>query len=590
MLDFLGPKFRFENEGSYRHKSITGALLSFIVIVSSVILTVMFGQEVYKRKNPNISNSFEHLEYSQVNLKDFPLILNFHHGDSTLITELSYLKFYATHTTILKNFTNVVKNIGMTLCKNKNFTLHKEIVESILNSSPSAYCVDFDNDTAIWNEMGAANSSYLRILVEFCNQEFREKNSEYCKEKQLELSLKGIVVAVNFVDNYINPTNFNKPINFFTNTIVQSLIYGMLKINYVSINRNSFISDDGWLLENFKVDEFLKITSIDKDINVVDKSVQNLVYSLYLTSPRLRQKTQRNYLKVQELFARVGGIVNAFTIIVNIASFNLLRFKYLLFIRENSFIQLDKRQTESSIKLINLESEFENKSISDIKIDENNLSKRNLDEQNPDNVLKTEELVLNENGFSNNNKNNSHDQNKIFNNSAIINNKIRHQLLNQNNDVIVFKKCESENHNSVVENVKCFNSLKSDNNYVKHIALSPVKIHPQGKVKIDLLNKNINNKVNLAESKNFLKIKEEMNKKKENILFGRKETQILQNTFKNENLSYLTYVMNYICFCLIDKNLKQYYNNELDRVEKLLDIKVFKFHLIQAYLKEYNED
>ena len=192
--------------------------------------------------------------------------------------------------------------------------------------------------------------------------------------------------------------------------------------------------------------------------------------------------------------------------------------------------------------------------------------------------------------MSNNEKNNSQIQNKIFNNSDIINNKIHHQLLNKKNDVISLKKCESENDNSVFKSIKSFNSLKSYNNNANHISLSPVKIHPQGKVKIDLLNRKINNKVNLAESKNFLKIKEEMNKKKENILFGRKETQILQNTFKNENLSYLTYVMNYICFCLIDKNLKQYYNNELDRVEKLLDIKVFKFHLIQAYLKEYNED
>ena len=101
---------------------------------------------------------------------------------------------------------------------------------------------------------------------------------------------------------------------------------------------------------------------------------------------------------------------------------------------------------------------------------------------------------------------------------------------------------------------------------------------------------NKSGKVEAQKFNTFLKLKEKLNKEVADILYGGKETQELQKSYKNESFNYFTYIMNYICYCYSKKDLKKYYSMELKRAEKLLDIKIFKFHLIQAYLKDYNDN
>lgn len=54
---------------------------------------------------------------------------------------------------------------------------------------------------------------------------------------------------------------------------------------------------------------------------------------------KISNKITRNYLKVQELIASIGGISNSIFLIVKLFSQNYFRFIYLKQIRENCFYE-----------------------------------------------------------------------------------------------------------------------------------------------------------------------------------------------------------------------------------------------------------
>ena len=59
------------------------------------------------------------------------------------------------------------------------------------------------------------------------------------------------------------------------------------------------------------------------------------VYWLTLECPQIVKKYLRNYMKVQELFAKVGGLINAMMITVNLATLHFLKFEYYKHCRKN---------------------------------------------------------------------------------------------------------------------------------------------------------------------------------------------------------------------------------------------------------------
>lgn len=77
-LDLFGHDYNFESEGSSKFSTIEGALFSLIAITTITVISFIFGQELYKRKSPNVSMSNDLLKDSEIDLKSFPVLMGFH--------------------------------------------------------------------------------------------------------------------------------------------------------------------------------------------------------------------------------------------------------------------------------------------------------------------------------------------------------------------------------------------------------------------------------------------------------------------------------------------------------------------------------
>lgn len=346
-FDFIGPQFLFESNMKNRFETIGGGIISLLILVSSITIGYLFGREVYERKTPNSSFSKEMIDLSKVYLKEFPIMYTFTNKDGTPV---SFSDTFDPIVEEIKMDAGGIPQVNMTSlyfkpCNYSDFTMHSENLYSIRSNDPyQYYCLSFNNDTAIMNELISRNSAFIRINLYPCGT-FRARQ---CAPT---LNVLNMMVILSLITPYVDPLNYNNPVQYSEFRYVQPIIYGTLKINYISVTNDIFSSDNGWLLQSIVETNYLSLSSIRNDANMIPQDQPfKPFYVATLDSPKLRIKTSRNYMKLQELFAKVGGIANAIFIAMSFLSSHYLRFKYLLFLGEN----IETSQTANHSRISNL--------------------------------------------------------------------------------------------------------------------------------------------------------------------------------------------------------------------------------------------
>jgi len=114
-------------------------------------------------------------------------------------------------------------------------------------------------------------------------------------------------------------------IKYYYTSHLETLEKGLYKNLKFSILNDILISDIGWILENYKETEFCKVQKFTKDTFL---SNSNERINVIFEAQKMRKVTKRQYLKLQELFAKLGGLFNAFTIIIEILIYDYTRFKF----------------------------------------------------------------------------------------------------------------------------------------------------------------------------------------------------------------------------------------------------------------------
>lgn len=347
-LDFMSEALAFENNGSKNFKSCLGALVSMLVIVVSIIISSFFSIELVERKLPITSSYSNYIDNSEFDLKNFPLF--FMISDTAAKALVNYEDYFDVYAGIL-NRTNSIKNTY-------DFYIHKSkrcikedlsVLEKYIGEEElmrilklPIICFNYENDSVIKNDFAYTNSSYVNLNFEYCNPNVR-KCADDIKQRQNDFYIRTY-----FVNNYVNTFDYSNPINFFLDSHLQQVSSGVMRRNFIRFTINQFISDNGWLLENKNETEFISFKSINVETNANPPDFPNSYYWITVTSPQIRTITYRSYLKVQELAAKIGGIINAINITAYLIFSNYLRFIYVCNVSKH-IIEGELKQKESKI-------------------------------------------------------------------------------------------------------------------------------------------------------------------------------------------------------------------------------------------------
>lgn len=408
-VDLFGKSLIFEEKESQKHHTLIGNIMTFSVIITCCIIGFMFGNEIYERKTPTVIVSEDIIDTSRFTFKEYPLIFSFAYFDGTPIRD-SHLAFNLNvgNMTVSPTFDSVFseKKGGLRNCTVDMFIeKYQPIVSKILtdNANAGRSSLDMicpDPDAFVQNPYISANSTFLNFRFSLCNSTERT-----CHPNQSRIS-QDFYIIVRTVEAFIDPKNYTHPIVYYANTQPQQVSNFLMKRNFYSIEKRKLITYQGWLLDSTVEEEFFTVKEVLKDVN---PTFRNDLFQATFTSATRRMVTTRRYMKIQDLFASIGGFFNFLYIICTIllkdyVDFNYY-YSYLKSLKEDNSTKSNSINRSKSIQmLIKNESMKVNKKpwqINSINIDKINDSSALVNDHSNNKIMHNNEKILNNNFINN---------------------------------------------------------------------------------------------------------------------------------------------------------------------------------------------
>lgn len=330
-LDFVSPKVTLELQNIRRFSSKQGVILSLINITVISVIAVMFGSEIYEKKKPSVITASSFQNSSQIFLNDFNHAFAFSQDDGSLLyNPLDYFSFsvYKIEYTN-EGFENKFTHTEAVKCEKRHFSkwfgkvADNEIEQKVMFPT---YCFDYGDDEYFKNQYSDPVNTMNYVFIGLCNPSQRK-----CPD-DLEKVVHGLYFSVVYLDNFINEADYEKPIQYYSSMLSYKIGLDRLLEIHLLISKFDFISDNGWILEDNQETRFLKKT--DHLVNVSPKSrfFPNDLVWFSLESPKIKTKYYRSYMKIQDLFAKVGGLINACLIVTQIFFYHYLNFLYEIYL------------------------------------------------------------------------------------------------------------------------------------------------------------------------------------------------------------------------------------------------------------------
>jgi hypothetical protein len=375
-IDIFGFPLSFEEEESSKVATLGGLIGTFISIGFVISMSVLFGKELIQRKHPFSITSEEHVDFSTVYLKEMPLIFNFITDNGVKIERIDGKNYFEMEIYQYYTYDKITsdKSLIFQKCDYNQYTKHQEWVKKKTENTTIDYlCMTHNNDTKIVNPYGRPNSTFIHISFRKCDSSKRK-----CA-KDLDKVLSDVYIQMLYQDAYIDVNDKENPIKFYENIITSQNNLSFLKRNYISFNNYLLSDDSGWLLEKYNSTEFTVLGDTKIDVNPSIGALKDNLYWITFDSQNIRKKISRSYMKLQDLLAKIGGIVKGSVIIVEIILIFYTRFKYAFYVIK-CVLNTEEDYKDLAVEQINIFSVISNKKFnSDQKIVQNSFKHQQQD-------------------------------------------------------------------------------------------------------------------------------------------------------------------------------------------------------------------
>lgn len=394
-MDFLGPEYNLENNESMRYQSIPGLIISFITIAACFTISMMFGNEIYEKKLPIVSISQEYPTYSDIKMNDFPFMFSITAPDKSSYTKEDLYSYV--HMEISSDEMSVDGTLirGKTyydfeICDPSKFKnpLQRDSLNEYLKSKEGLnyFCIVSDSNSMFSNSYYASNSTNINFYVKKCldkemieNRKKNPKDFEYLLNSNSTIQnlrnqnpcpannfakVQDAQFTVVYINSIVNFYNFAQPISLAIEEATTLISQYLLRRVYMRFTYNKFLNDVGILFEVRQIINFINLFSVVPDdllLNREGLDKETMIW-LALESPKISTVITRQYMKIQDLLAKVGGVINAIVIINRIIFLHYLRFLYIYEVKENALECINQKNLENQI-LNGLENDSANPNI-----------------------------------------------------------------------------------------------------------------------------------------------------------------------------------------------------------------------------------
>jgi hypothetical protein len=287
---------------SERVKSVWGALLTMLLIASSLGFSIVSLQKLFDRTDVKLFT----YQYPETNNKDttmkfqdFPLLFSVidTNKPNTILTDFA------------KNFDfsiNINNQKNEQVANYKYVTCDKVELSENLNfddiDPKNYFCIDLTNiDEPVLNTKGSDDHNYLQI-----NLMIKNTTNSYIQS----MNNTNLEFVFGYIDYYYDIHNYNDPIYYFPNFIYNEINLKTTKLE-TSLNliNQYFSTDVGYVFQDYQEISLLRVDQQYRQRKLPFNPKENVLMSMNLKlNSYYKVINQRSYYKFQGCFADIGGV------------------------------------------------------------------------------------------------------------------------------------------------------------------------------------------------------------------------------------------------------------------------------------------
>lgn len=366
VLNLFGFPISFKSNDDFKFNTPLSTLLSISIIIGTIVMSGLFGQELIKKNVPLVTSSKELISKKKtiVFLRDIPLKLYFENENFEAISNvenyfnITILDFEVTEDFEFKDpvvHINVLKKFDSSILR-KEYQIIEELI-----AEENLYNLDFSN-LFVKDSLAKPDSRSLNVQISLCDVKL-----EGCKDFFSEFST--LKVYMDSYEVYIDPTKYlNSVKRLYKQSLFEIGKNSLLK-SRIKLKQNIVKTDIGNLFEEFAIENYVSVEKEETEFILKNKIEDKRLIELEFFSPNIVQLTLIRYIKLQELASRIGGFFNFLFILGSILTYNYNKFNFnnYVYLKFKNILKEDEFSSLKEFIQISKNNEFH------FKLSENNL-------------------------------------------------------------------------------------------------------------------------------------------------------------------------------------------------------------------------
>lgn len=340
-VDFftLKPSDRITFENNQNYSTKTGKSASWILIALTIWTFVNFGGDMIYRKNPqSVMSQVVTSDPQYLNLPDNGFFLAF--GLQDLRKKSAHYIDDTIYTVKMIQRTKVGTNISLEEIPLQRCSIEKvpdrDDLRSYFQRNQINNLLCISNESQIEPALQSTwdGPLYRNVLINIYPCTNSSTSQTICKSsEEIQNYLNFANFAMYFTNLAVNPNEFEKPITSFGKQLYTPISATTLTYIEMLFGHLDFLSDDGFLFEDLTNRQSASYLS-NRQILSFNPT---MVVQIDLKLDKIKTTYTRNYQKIQNVLADVGGIIQSLIVLGNFFILPLVELKFRLTLANSLF-------------------------------------------------------------------------------------------------------------------------------------------------------------------------------------------------------------------------------------------------------------
>ena len=335
-LDSLSPEITLYYRGYNRHSSSISGILSIITYLGIAILSAVFAMDFLLKKNPTayFYNKFIYDvgTFSFNNTGIFHFIVTGEQTNVLYDDRVFNIIGINEEYDVIKDNSNIILydhwiyescsniHIGKLIqyLDDYNSSYYKGLCISKFYNKTTKTIINYNDSNFKFPSLEHGNSNtngntYGVFLLRCQNHSELGKTNCYDIKTSDEKGVDAYSFSIYFIDQYIDVTNYNYPLNRFYNKVRNQIVLSSYTINHLNLNPLKLTTHSGIVINSNS-----EINSFKFDVNekfTIEESDSGIYGSFYFWMENQMAIYDRTYQKIQDISASISGISKLLMII-----------------------------------------------------------------------------------------------------------------------------------------------------------------------------------------------------------------------------------------------------------------------------------